>query len=138
MTCTFPKGVLGRTGGKCIHDGPYCVALILGLGGKSTLALSFFRFVEATEGKIVVDGIDIASLGLTDLRSRITIVPQDPTILSGSLRSTLDVFEEYEDVEIVCVLIHWRCIYLAYIPFRSLRPFAECISFRRKIPLSKL
>ncbi|KAJ6577627.1 multidrug resistance-associated ABC transporter [Mycena capillaripes] len=68
--------------------------------GKSTLALSFFRFVEPTEGKIVVDGLDISQVGLTDLRSRLTIIPQDPTILSGSLRSTLDVFEEYEDAEI--------------------------------------
>ncbi|KAG9019050.1 hypothetical protein FRB90_007006 [Tulasnella sp. 427] len=76
-------GVLGRTG-----------------GGKSTLALSFFRFVEATEGKIVIDGVDISTIGLSDLRSRLTIIPQDPTILSGTLRSTLDVFGEYEDHEI--------------------------------------
>ncbi|CAE6433200.1 unnamed protein product [Rhizoctonia solani] len=76
-------GVLGRTG-----------------SGKSTLALSFFRFVEATEGRIVIDGTDISKLGLTDLRSRLTIIPQDPTILSGTLRSTLDVFDEYEDHEI--------------------------------------
>ncbi|TFK38174.1 multidrug resistance-associated ABC transporter [Crucibulum laeve] len=76
-------GILGRTG-----------------SGKSTLALSFFRFVEATEGRILVDGIDTAKIGLTDLRSRLTIIPQDPTILSGSLRSTLDVFDEYEDAEI--------------------------------------
>ncbi|KAH7344787.1 multidrug resistance-associated ABC transporter [Rhizoctonia solani] len=76
-------GVLGRTG-----------------SGKSTLALSFFRFVEATEGRIVIDGVDISKLGLTDLRSRLTIIPQDPTILSGTLRSTLDVFDEYEDHEI--------------------------------------
>ncbi|KAJ7853283.1 multidrug resistance-associated ABC transporter [Mycena olivaceomarginata] len=69
-------------------------------GEKSTLALSFFRFVEPTEGKIVVDGLDISQVGLTDLRSKLTIIPQDPTILSGSLRSTLDVFEEYEDAEI--------------------------------------
>ncbi|EMD35632.1 hypothetical protein CERSUDRAFT_85569 [Gelatoporia subvermispora B] len=76
-------GVLGRTG-----------------SGKSTLALSFFRFVEPAEGRILIDGIDISTLGLTDLRSRLTIIPQDPTILSGTLRSTLDVFDEYEDVEI--------------------------------------
>ncbi|KAJ3748238.1 multidrug resistance-associated ABC transporter [Lentinula raphanica] len=76
-------GILGRTG-----------------SGKSTLALSFFRFVEATEGRIIIDDIDIAKVGLTDLRSRLTIIPQDPTILSGTLRSTLDVFDEYEDVEI--------------------------------------
>ncbi|TDL25136.1 multidrug resistance-associated ABC transporter [Rickenella mellea] len=76
-------GILGRTG-----------------SGKSTLALSFFRFVEATSGRILVDGIDIAKVGLTDLRSKLTIIPQDPTILSGTLRSTLDVFDEYEDAEI--------------------------------------
>lgn len=45
--------------------------------------------------------IDISKLGLTDLRSRLTIIPQDPTILSGTLRSTLDVFDEYDDHEIV-------------------------------------
>jgi len=52
-------GILGRTG-----------------SGKSTLALSFFRFVEATEGKITIDGVDIAKTGLTDLRSRLTIIPR--------------------------------------------------------------
>ncbi|ODO00841.1 ATP-binding cassette transporter [Cryptococcus wingfieldii CBS 7118] len=72
--------------------------------GKSTLALSFFRFVEASEGRIVIDQVDISKIGLTDLRSRLTIIPQDPTILSGTLRSTLDVFEEYDDVEIYSAL----------------------------------
>ncbi|CAK5268515.1 unnamed protein product [Mycena citricolor] len=76
-------GVLGRTG-----------------SGKSTLALSLFRFVNPSEGTIIVDGVDITKIGLTDLRSRLTIIPQDPTILSGTLRSTLDVFEEYEDKDI--------------------------------------
>ncbi|CED85202.1 multidrug resistance-associated abc transporter [Phaffia rhodozyma] len=68
--------------------------------GKSTLALSFFRFVEATSGKIMIDGIDISKIGLTDLRSKVTIIPQDPTILSGTLRSTLDIFGEYDDSDI--------------------------------------
>ena len=97
-------GVLGRTG-----------------SGKSTLALSFFRFVEPVEGRILIDGLDISKIGLTDLRSKLTIIPreciqicngrptarlmsgvaEDPTILSGTLRSTLDVFSEYEDAEIV-------------------------------------
>ncbi|GAA5861561.1 hypothetical protein JCM8547_008073 [Rhodosporidiobolus lusitaniae] len=68
--------------------------------GKSTLAASFFRFVEATSGAILIDGLDISKVGLLDLRSRLTIVPQDPVILSGSLRSTLDMFGNYDDHEI--------------------------------------
>lgn len=72
--------------------------------GKSTLALSFFRFVEAAEGRIEIDGVNISKIGLTDLRSRMTIIPQDPTILSGTLRSTLDVFDEYDDVDIYAAL----------------------------------
>lgn len=68
------------------------------------MALSFFRFVEAAEGRIVIDGLDISKIGLTDLRSRMTIIPQDPTILSGTLRSTLDVFDEYDDVDIYAAL----------------------------------
>ncbi|KAJ7916795.1 P-loop containing nucleoside triphosphate hydrolase protein [Mycena leptocephala] len=76
-------GVVGRTG-----------------SGKSTLALSFFRFVEASKGKLLIDDIDIASLGLTDLRRNLTIIPQDPTLMSGTLRTTLDVFNKHEDAEI--------------------------------------
>ncbi|KAF8888603.1 P-loop containing nucleoside triphosphate hydrolase protein [Infundibulicybe gibba] len=81
---------------------------------KSTLALSFFRFVEATEGRISVDDMDITEIGLIDLRSKLTIIPlktfpEDPTILSGSPRSTLDVFEEYSDAEIYEA---FRCVHL--------------------------
>ena len=71
----FQVGILGRTG-----------------SGKSTLALSFFRFVEATEGHILVDGLDIARMGLTDLRTKLTIIPREypwadsETILSVTFR----------------------------------------------------
>ncbi|KAH8996013.1 ATP-binding cassette transporter [Lactarius akahatsu] len=71
----FSVDILGRTG-----------------SGKSTLAFN--------RGRIVIDGIDISKIGLTDLRSKLTIIPQDPTILSGTQRSTLDVFDEYQDAEI--------------------------------------
>jgi hypothetical protein len=46
------------------------------LGGKSTLALSFFRFVDPHEGHIIIDGLDISKIGLTDLRSRLTVIPR--------------------------------------------------------------
>ncbi|GBE83948.1 hypothetical protein SCP_0510070 [Sparassis crispa] len=64
---------------------------------------------EKVEGRILIDDLDIAQLGLTDLRSKLTIIPQDPTILSGTLRSMLDVFDEYEDAEIYEAL---RCVHL--------------------------
>ncbi|TIA89316.1 hypothetical protein E3P99_02108 [Wallemia hederae] len=72
--------------------------------GKSTLASAFFRFTEAASGKLVIDGIDVSTIGLTDLRSRLQIVPQDPTIMSGTLREALDVYNEYSDDEILDAL----------------------------------
>lgn len=116
--------------------------------GKSSLALSFFRFVEADSGAIYVDGIDIAKIGLGDLRSRLTIIPQDPvstaslsyesrklmylqTILSGTIRSTLDPLDEYDDADIFDALRRARLLPAAsdpvpagedfsYNPFRDL------------------
>jgi ABC-type multidrug transport system fused ATPase/permease subunit len=76
-------GVVGRTG-----------------AGKSSLTLALFRFLEAREGRIIVDGIDISKMKLYDLRSRIAIIPQDPVLFSGSLRSNLDPFLEYSDSEL--------------------------------------
>jgi ABC-type multidrug transport system fused ATPase/permease subunit len=76
-------GVVGRTG-----------------AGKSTLALAFFRFLEAESGSMVVDGIDTSRIRLTDLRSRLAIIPQDPKLFSGTLRSNLDPFDQYSDTEL--------------------------------------
>ncbi|TRM65424.1 hypothetical protein BD626DRAFT_454236 [Schizophyllum amplum] len=80
-------GLLGRTG-----------------SGKSTLAMSLLRFVDPSSGKIMIDGIDITKIGIQDLRSRITFIPQDATLFSGTLRDNLDPFEEHEDSEIRDVL----------------------------------
>lgn len=57
--------------------------------GKSTLALAFFRFVDPDQGKILIDGIDITSIGLQDLRSRLTIIPQDAVLFTGTIRDNL-------------------------------------------------
>ncbi|KAJ7865666.1 hypothetical protein B0H13DRAFT_2253973 [Mycena leptocephala] len=73
-------GLLGRTG-----------------SGKSTLATSLLRFVEPSGGRIFVDGIDISKIGLNDLRTRLTFIPQDATLFSGTIRDNLDPFDEYED-----------------------------------------
>ncbi|KAK7682642.1 hypothetical protein QCA50_014442 [Cerrena zonata] len=83
-------GVVGRTG-----------------SGKSTLALSMLRMIEPSGGKIVIDGIDIASLGLEDLRTRVTIISQDVSLFTGTLRSNLDPFDEHTDEE--CLEVLERC-----------------------------
>ncbi|XP_056257731.1 multidrug resistance-associated protein 1 [Seriola aureovittata] len=85
-------GIVGRTG-----------------AGKSSLTLGLFRIIEGAEGHIFIDGVDIAQLGLHDLRSRITIIPQDPVLFSGSLRMNLDPFDSYSDEDV------WRALELSHL-----------------------
>lgn len=68
--------------------------------GKSSLVSALFRILEASTGSIVIDGIDISKIGLSTLRSNITMIPQEPVVFSGSLRNSIDFFEEYSDDEI--------------------------------------
>jgi ABC-type multidrug transport system fused ATPase/permease subunit len=80
-------GIVGRTG-----------------SGKSTLFQALYRFVEVESGRIRMDGVDIASVPLARLRRTLAIIPQDPTLFMGSLRSNLDRYGEYSDAELWAVL----------------------------------
>ncbi|XP_065205461.1 multidrug resistance-associated protein 1-like isoform X2 [Planococcus citri] len=92
-----------------VHDGQK-VGIVGRTGaGKSSLTLSLFRILESAGGKILIDGIDIATLGLHTLRSRLTVIPQEPILFAGSLRMNLDPFGDYSDDEI------WRALELAHL-----------------------
>ncbi|XP_072470801.1 multidrug resistance-associated protein 1-like isoform X3 [Notamacropus eugenii] len=85
-------GIVGRTG-----------------AGKSTLTNCLFRIVEKSGGKIIIDGIDISTIGLHDLRGKLNIIPQDPTLFSGTLQMNLDPLGKYSDNEL------WEALELCHL-----------------------
>ncbi|XP_036912751.1 ATP-binding cassette sub-family C member 3 isoform X2 [Sturnira hondurensis] len=85
-------GIVGRTG-----------------AGKSSMTLCLFRILEASEGEIRVDGLNIADIGLHDLRSQLTIIPQEPILFSGTLRRNLDPFSNYSEEDL------WHALKLSHL-----------------------
>ncbi|KAJ8520164.1 hypothetical protein ONZ45_g2986 [Pleurotus djamor] len=68
--------------------------------GKSSIMTALFRIVELRSGSIIIDGVDTSTVGLTDLRSNLAIIPQDPLLFSGTLRSNLDPFNLHDDAKL--------------------------------------
>lgn len=86
-------GIVGRTG-----------------SGKTTLLMALFRMIGLAGGRILVDNVDIANMPLREVRKRISIIPQEPVMFKGTVRSNLDPFSEASDNELwhALALVHLK------------------------------
>jgi ABC-type multidrug transport system fused ATPase/permease subunit len=104
-------GIVGRTG-----------------AGKSSIMTTLFRLVELSAGTITIDDRDISQVGLHDLRSHLAIIPQDPTLFRGTIRSNLDPFSEHDDLKL------WNALRSCHLTSTSISSSAEKFSEEDQSP----
>ncbi|GFZ16417.1 multidrug resistance-associated protein 14 [Actinidia rufa] len=97
----WPNAPMVLRGISCTFEGGHKIGIVGRTGsGKTTLISSLFRLVEPEEGMVIIDGLNISTIGLHDLRSHFGVIPQDPTLFSGSVRYNLDPLSEHTDQEL--------------------------------------
>ncbi|PSR91458.1 ABC transporter C family member 10 like [Actinidia chinensis var. chinensis] len=100
-----PNAPMVLRGISCTFEGGHKIGIVGRTGsGKTTLISALFRLVEPEEGMVIIDGLNISTIGLHDLRSHFGVIPQEPTLFSGSVRYNLDPLSEHTDQEIWEVL----------------------------------